>query len=256
MLVSAYPSPPPPDHYILDLAGVVDADYEKRINDLCREVERKTTAEMAVLTMASFEGEEPWYYATQLGNYWGVGQATEDNGLVMVVAIEDREVFTATGSGMEAVLPDAVLDRIYRQVLVSNFRRERYGKGIYQALQLYAIRIEEAYEVEFVGTRKAPRLKKEPGDTPFSRFWNTWGCPGLVMLSFLIFIVLMVVAMFTHKGKGGSGSSRSRFSSFWSGSSSSSSSSWSSSSSSSSSGFSGGSFGGGGFSGGGAGGGW
>lgn len=51
LLAVTYPSPPPPDHYVLDQAEVLTDEEETRINDLCREVERLTTAEMAVLTI-------------------------------------------------------------------------------------------------------------------------------------------------------------------------------------------------------------
>ncbi len=238
------PPPPAQNYYVLDQADIIDASYEARINELCREVERKTTAEMAVLTIHSFEGESPWYYATELGNFWGVGQESEDNGLMMVVAVADREVFTAAGTGMEAILPDARLDQIYRSILVPDFRKERYGKGIYQALQMYAVEIERYYEVEFEGTRGAPR-----GKEGWQKFWKMFSILLIPILIFAFFIFIVVIAL-TSKGSGSSGSS-SR--SYWSSgsSSSSSSSSWSSGSSSSGGGFSGGSF-----SGGGAGGGW
>jgi len=73
LLALDIPSPPPPDIYIKDMADAVDAGYETLINDLCREVERLTTAEMAVLTVSTTEGEAHWYYATKVGEEWGVG---------------------------------------------------------------------------------------------------------------------------------------------------------------------------------------
>jgi uncharacterized protein len=235
-----FPEPPPSGYYVLDLAEAIDASYEARINELCREVQRKTTAEMALLTIISFEGQDPWYYATEVGNLWGVGQEDEDNGLVMVVAVADRKVFTAAGSGMEAILPDAALDQIYRNTLVPNFRKERYGKGVYEAFQLYAVEIERYYDLEFAGTRGAPKGRE--GWQKFKSLALIWAIP-LLMIAFFVFIIIV------GKGSGSSSSTRSYWSSGSSSSSSSSSSSFSLSSSS-------GGFGGGGFSGGGGGGGW
>lgn len=145
LLAANYPSPPPPGQYVQDLSGVIDSNYEDKINCLCRELERTTTAEMAVLTISSFVGEDPREYSTALGNYWGVGQADEDNGVVMVVAIDDREVFTATGLGIVKIMPDSVVYAIYEDVLVPSFRAGEYGQGIYQAMQLYAQIITEFY---------------------------------------------------------------------------------------------------------------
>ncbi|MBN2378594.1 TPM domain-containing protein [candidate division WOR-3 bacterium] len=241
-----YP-PAPVGSYVLDLADVIDADYELKINQLCEEVEDLTTAEMAVLTIQSFEGEDPYYYATKIGNLWGIGHESEDNGLVMVVAISDRQVFTAAGYGMEQILPDARLEQIYRSILVPRFKRERYGEGIYEAVQLYAWEIQKYYSIKFEGTRGAPTMREG-----WHRFWQgfkEWFCVGIALIVIIGFIILAC------SGKGSTGSSSSRSSSFWS-STSSSSSSWSGSASSSSSSFNSGGFGGGSFGGGGAGGGW
>lgn len=232
------PSPPPPDTYIKDMTGVVGADYEARINALCREVERVTTAEMAVLVISTTEGQAHWLYATEVGKEWGVGQEAQDNGLLMLVAIDDRQVFTATGSGMEAVLPDAIIDQIYRNVLVPNFRAEEYGKGIYEALQLYAKEIEKEYGVEFEGTQGAPTIKKERPSSPFSCLRGSFCLPVLPFL--IIFIIFSLLGRARGKSRRSGG--------FWVGGGG--------FSSGGGGGFSGGGFGGGGFSGGGAGGGW
>lgn len=235
-----YPSPPPLDHYVQDLAGVIDDGYETRINDLCREVERTTSAEMAVLTVSTTSGEPHWLYATEVGNEWGVGQAEGDNGLLMLVAVDDREVFTATGSGMEGIIPDIIIDRIYRNVLVPNFKASEFGKGIYEAMQLYAVEIEKHYQVEFAGTEGAPELKS-------SRSSSFSLCPFFGSFCFpFVIIIIFIIMSFVFKGAGRGGG---RSGGFWAGGSS-------GGFSSGGGGFSGGGFSGGGFSGGGGGGGW
>jgi uncharacterized protein len=241
---AAYPSRPPPGVYVLDLRGVIDDSLEAAINNLCREVEQKTTAEMAVLTVSTTEGQEPWEYATEVGNRWGVGQEAEDNGLLMLVAVDDRKVFTAAGSGMEAILPDAAIDQIYRNVLVPHFREEKYGEGIYEAFELYAAQIGRYYEVEFEGTSRAPSIEQEKSS------WDEVLCSVIFILFWVVFalgivtvIVLSVVGA-VGRASGKKGRFWTTFGTGFSGGSS------------SGGGFSGGSFGGGGFSGGGAGGGW
>ncbi|GEM_PF-4121593 len=235
-----YPAPPPSNQYIVDYTGLISTSDIDLINNLCREVERVTGAEMAVLVILTTSGEAHWYYATEVANKWGVGQKSEDNGLLLLVAISDRQVFTATGSGMETIIPDARVDQVYRQILKPYFKKQEYGEGIFKALQVYAKDIQKFYDVELNGTKGAPKIKNKKR----SVFWK-------ILLTFFIFWLLPGIFPFIVRGKG----KGARYGGFWSGgSSSSSSSSWSSSSSSS--GFSGGSFGGGGFSGGGGGGGW
>lgn len=242
-----YPAKPSPGIFIVDETGTLSSSDIERINSLCLEVEQKTTAQMAVLVINSTEGLPVAMYATELGNRWGVGQAAEDNGLLMVVAIEDREVFTATGSGMEGYLPDAQINKIYRQVLVPNFKNERYGNGIYKALQAYAVSIQKEFDVKLSATKGAPHIRQHEGW--FKKAFE-YVCPGLLGLFILVIIIMAIVSPSRGSSSGSSSSS------YWS---SSSSSSWSSSSSSSSSSHSsggGGGFGGGSFSGGGGGGKW
>lgn len=229
-----YPSAPPPGEYIRDDAGVLSTSDIERINSLCTEVEEKTGAEMAVLVTSTTEGVETSLYATELGNRWGVGQASEDNGLLMVVAIDDRQVFTATGSGMEGIIPDAVVNQIYRQVLVPYFRKTEYGEGIYKALQAYAKEIGKYYSTRLESTRGAPLVRK-----------GIWAeIPLWAWIFVALFIGLNVMSIIARRGK-----KRGAKGWFWT-------TFGSSSSSSGGGGFSGGSFGGGGFSGGGGGGGW
>lgn len=231
---AGYPSAPPPGEYVRDDAGVLSTSDMERINSLCAEVEEKTGAEMAVFVTSTTEGVETSLYATELGNRWGVGRASEDNGLIMVVAIEDRQVFTATGSGMEGIIPDAVVNQIYRQVLVPHFRKTEYGDGIYKALQAYAKEIGKYYSTRLEGTRGAPLVRK-----------GIWAeIPIWAWIFVALFIGLNVMSIIARRGK-----KRGAKGWFWT-------TFGSSSSSSGGGGFSGGSFGGGCFSGGGGGGGW
>lgn len=233
-----YPSPPPPDNYIVDQTGKLNADEITSINNLCREVERTTTAEMAVLVVPSTGEQDISMYATELGNRWGVGQKDNDNGLIMVVAIDDRKVFTATGSGMEGYLTDARINQVYRGVLVPNFRNSEYGKGIYEALQLYAKDIEKEYGVTIENSKGAPEIKQDSGGTKCGGF----GCFPLCLF-FIFPLLFFILSLLRGAGRGIKGGG------FWS-------SGGGFSSGGGGGGFSGGGFGGGGFSGGGGGGGW
>jgi len=226
---------PPPDiynyKYVQDLAGIIDNINEVKINDLCWEVDKQTTVQMAVLTIDSTGGEDIGMLAVEVGEEWGVGREDIDNGLLLVVSLGDRKYFTATGYGMEPIITDAKAGQIQRQVLVPNFKQGNYGEGIFQTLQMYAAEIEEYYEVEFVGTEGAPKLKKSSG---FS-----FGACLPFLLPFIFLILMTVLNAFIRKRGGGTG--------FWSSGGG---------FSSGGGGFSGGSFGGGSFGGGGAGGGW
>ncbi|MBN2378591.1 TPM domain-containing protein [candidate division WOR-3 bacterium] len=228
--------PPPPDiynySYVQDQAEVIDDYHELLINDLCWEVDKMTTAQMAVLTVSTTGGQDISLYATEVANEWGVGQEEGDNGLLLVTAIQDRQYFTATGYGMEGIIPDAKAARIQRQELVPYFKSGNYGEGIFRTFQLYAKEIQASYDVEFEGTKNAPKLKKN---------LNIGGCIGWFFP--IIFAIIAFIFSIIRRGGKGTGTG------FWVGGGG--------FSSGGGGGFSGGgSFGGGSFGGGGAGGGW
>ncbi len=191
VVAARYPSPPPRNEYLVDQAGIISDKDE--VNDLCRQVERATTAEMAVLTIPSTKGEEIWLYATNVGNYWGVGQKGADNGLLVVVAAEDCQVFTATGEGMEEALPDSVVARIYRQILVPEFKQANYAEGIYKALQAYAVYIERYYDSGgkevWAKAARTSRDTRKPPDWRGILLWSGIGGLSLLLLA-AIFIIL------------------------------------------------------------------
>ena len=90
--------------------------------------------------------QKPRWFATEIGNRWGVGQADTDNGLVMVVAVDDRQYFTAIGYGMELIILEETLDAIQKATLVPYFVKAEYGEGILKTLQALAVEIGEFYE--------------------------------------------------------------------------------------------------------------
>lgn len=200
-----YPASPPPDVYIVDKAGVVDEEYERLINELCREVEFHTSAEMAVLTIPTIQGGAIVSYATDIRNRWGVGQKNRDKGLVMVVVIDDRQVFTAAGSGMERILPYAEVNEIYRRVLVPDFKKGRYQEGIYKGLQAYARRIGEYYHADIEGTKGAPHVQVEKGK-PVK--FKASCFPALAFIVVLVILGVVVLSFFIKGPRGKNNSKR------------------------------------------------
>lgn len=123
-----------PINYVSDYAEIVDLELEKRINMISAEIEKNTTVEVAVLTVRSLEGQSIESFAVDVFQEWGVGKKDVDNGLLLIVAIEERKWRFEVGYGLEPILTDAMAGRIGRTRLVENFRAGEYGKGIYEAV--------------------------------------------------------------------------------------------------------------------------
>jgi uncharacterized protein len=134
--------------YVNDFADVMPVAWEGKTEQVCELLEKKTTAQMTVVSvqnLAPFETAQD--YATALGNEWGVGQKDANNGIVIFAAIQDREMFLARGEGFSESL-DAVLDSIYRNVMVPWFQKEEYGEGFYQGARATAIEVGRVYGID------------------------------------------------------------------------------------------------------------
>jgi uncharacterized protein len=125
---------PNPDGYVLDQADILSESEEEKIEERIAKIEERTTVEISVLVTNSIGDEIISLLAVEIGNEWGVGKKDKDNGLMVLIAIEDREWFMATGYGLEGDLPDAVVKRIGEYHFPYFFKKGLYTDGILSAL--------------------------------------------------------------------------------------------------------------------------
>ena len=220
--------PPLPAYqgYVTDTAGVLGT-WAGQTEELCRDIERKTTAEVAVLTVRSTAPLPAQEYAQKVFDRWKIGKKGKDNGVLVLVAVDDRKMWIATGYGVEGVLPDGKAGEIRDRIILPLFRGGKYGEGVYRG-------------VKEIGTVLGGGGGTPPGQPSVSD-------ESLFVIVLTILFLLFVFSLVLRMYKIGS--------SLWGGSGGPTGSGW---------GFGGGGFGGGGFGGfgggfsggGGAGGGW
>ncbi|MFQ5850675.1 MAG: TPM domain-containing protein [Candidatus Binatia bacterium] len=117
-------------NYVNDYVGVIPDHTERQLNGLLKELEKKTGAQIAVVIINSTDGVPAADYAVEFGQRWGVGKKDKDNGVVFLIAIQDRKMFIATGYGVESILPDGKVGRIRDQVIIPHFRKGDTARGI------------------------------------------------------------------------------------------------------------------------------
>jgi uncharacterized protein len=98
---------PSPDGYFTDTTGTLQ-ELDAEIEALCAGLEAQNTCELAVLVVQNMEGLTIEEFATQVFNTWGVGQRGTDNGVLFVLAIDERKARIETGYGIEHMLPDSL----------------------------------------------------------------------------------------------------------------------------------------------------
>jgi uncharacterized protein len=119
-----------PTARVHDFAGLLTPQQRASLEDLSRSVENRTTAQLAVVTVPSLDGMDVDDYATELFNTWGIGQKKFNNGVLLLVAPNERRATIRTGRGIEELLPDSLCGAVLDQFAIPRFRNGDYPGGI------------------------------------------------------------------------------------------------------------------------------
>jgi len=114
-----------------DFAAVIDAATETRLTALLEHVERKSSAEIAVVTVSSLDGQDIASYAVRLFEQWGIGKKGKDNGVLFLVAPRERKMRIEVGYGLEGALPDGLCGAISDQYIIPHFKSGDFNGGIW-----------------------------------------------------------------------------------------------------------------------------
>jgi len=120
--------------WVNDFAGVISNEYKEKLNSLIEELEQKTAAEIAVVTVDSISPYGEIEYARLLFDNWKPGKKGKDNGVLVLLAIKERRWRIETGYGVEGILPDGLCGEIGRNYMVPYFKEGNYGEGLYQGV--------------------------------------------------------------------------------------------------------------------------
>lgn len=168
------------EYYVTDLAGALTQDDLYYISAICHEVDRNTSCEMAVLVVDTTYPHDIDYYALRTFQYNGIGRSGHDNGVLVVVATEDRAWRIEVGYGLEGVLTDVRVNRLAEEYLVPNMTAGFYGDGLFELT--YALG--EILILEFEGGRSGGPAFPIVG-APF-----TWGEWAIIAAVFIIVVIV------------------------------------------------------------------
>jgi uncharacterized protein len=132
--VTLFAALPAPSGYVNDFASVLDEADERYLERFLERLERDTTAEVVVATVPSLAGMTVEEYANRLFAEWGIGQARQDNGVLLLVAPGERTVRIEVGYGLEPILPDGLAGEIIRTEILPEFRAGNLPRGIGRGL--------------------------------------------------------------------------------------------------------------------------
>jgi uncharacterized protein len=142
-----------PKDYVTDFANVLSESGKAQINALCAEVEQKTGAQIAVVTVKSLEGRPIEDYAIDVATKLGVGPKKSNRGVMILLAVEDRRYRFEVGYGLEPILPDGKVGGFGREAVP--YLRERNYDG---ALLLLTRRVAETIAQDSGATLKPTNI--------------------------------------------------------------------------------------------------
>ncbi len=191
--------PERPSHYVTDLASVIDPGVVRRLSGYLQELEQKTGAQVLVLTVKSLAGGSIDQFSLEVAEKWKLGRKGKDDGLLLLVSVEDRRYRFEVGYGLESILPDSLVGSIGRGSLVPNFKKGNYTQGIGTAVLAVANVIANDRNVKITGMPKwrgAPKKR-----SPFSILISV--VMGIVMLFLFIRNPRLFLLFMLLGGRGG-----------------------------------------------------
>jgi len=194
-------------NYVNDFAGVLNAATAAQLNDLCRQVDQKAHAQIAVVTIKSTDGQDIVSYAVALYQAWGIGPKSSNRGALILLAVQDRKYWTAVGYGLEPILPDGKVGGFGREA-VPLLRSGDYNGAVSLMTSRVASVIAQDAGVTLEGAQAPPVQRDEPTDGGNS---NVGAVVGFVVLAIFVLVVWALIRRGGGSGGGSGGSG------FWSG---------------------------------------
>jgi uncharacterized protein len=186
-----------PTSYVTDLAHIITPDAKLRLESLCTELEQKTGAQMAIVTVRSLEGETVEQYGNDLYTQLGVGSKKENRGVLLLVAPTERKSRIEVGYGLEPVINDARAGDAGR-LMRSYFLQGNYSGGIEAAAWQLAKLVADDRGMTLAAVPPARPARPRQDD---SRSFPIW--PILIFI-FVIINIFRVLAR-SGSGRGGRG---------------------------------------------------
>lgn len=170
--------------YATDQTSLLSSSQLNELNDELRAIDEQTSNQIIFLMISSLEGYPIEMLANEIAEANGIGRKGRDNGVLLLIALDDKKVRIEVGYGLEGALPDALASSIIRNELAPDFRTGNYFAGIRAGLRA----ISAATQGEYVNDDRNKRRKDNDDEG--------------VGFPFVYIIIFILIALFS-RGKGG-----------------------------------------------------
>ncbi len=188
--------------YVTDEAGVLDAATKERLATVLNRLKERADIEFAVVTVPTTGGKDIFEYSLSLARGWGIGSKdAEKNGLLLVVAVNDRKWQVQVSRHLEGDLPDSLVGQIARQRLVPPFKSGNFSQGINDFVQgtIATLAEKRGFQLEGIDQSYAYREPVRRTRPTRAREASGLGLGGCCL------IIIVIVILFSLAGKRGGG---------------------------------------------------
>ena len=154
-----------PTNYVDDFAHVLSAQTQGQLNEICRQLDEKAQAKVAVVTINSTDSDSIEDYAVELFKQWGLGTSKTNRGVLVLLAVKDRKYRTEVGYGLEPILPDGKVGGFWREA-VPSLKQGDYDGAIALVTQRIASVIAQDAGIQLTGVRSQAEPRERPRISP------------------------------------------------------------------------------------------
>lgn len=116
-----------------DYADILSEKEELELSDLLESLEDSVGSQLVILTIKSLEGEKIEDYSMRIANEWKIGRAIFNDGIIVTLAVQDREIRIEVGYGLELIIKDEIAKAIITDIMVPQFKQGSFALGLKNA---------------------------------------------------------------------------------------------------------------------------
>ena len=202
--------------YINDYTGTMSKNYTEKIISIGKELEEKTTAQCVIVVINSTNNVPIEKYANELFRSWGIGTSEKNNGLLILLAMDDRNWRVEVGKGLEGAVPDVLSNKIMTSYGKPYFRDGNYNDGLLNCYYEFSNKIAEEYGVSLTSLENINVSSKDYNNNNSSSNTSNKVIPGVIILLIFLDIILnrgrvcrtflqMIIISSHHRGPRGGG---------------------------------------------------
>lgn len=164
--------------------GILSSGAVQTIDEMLSSLRQTGRAQVAVVAVNSIGSADPFDFLHRLAESWGIGASSKDNGLAILLVIDQGAIEIQTGYGLEGDLPDAILNRVINNYMLPEFRRQDWDAGMIAGVKA----------VKDILDGNIPEDIARESETDGEFFW-------LIFILFLLFPIVIIAVVIFFSGR-------------------------------------------------------